>query len=74
MLTYAVVCAALLRLRRAQPEADAFRVPAGPVVAVLGLAFCAVLVLQMGRGELIAILATMAVALVNWMWVTGNNA
>jgi APA family basic amino acid/polyamine antiporter len=69
LLTYGLVCGAMLRLRRLQPQADAFRVPAGPVVAMLGLAFCAVLVTQMGRGELLAILATMAVALVNWLRV-----
>jgi len=70
LLTYGLVCGAMLRLRRLQPQTDAFRVPAGRAVAVLGLAFCGVLVAQMGRGELLAILATMAVALVNWVRVT----
>jgi amino acid transporter len=70
LLTYGLVCGALLRLRRVEPHADAFRVPAGPAVAAAGLAFCGLLVAQMGRGELVAILATMVVALTNWLWVT----
>lgn len=73
LLTYGLVCGAMLRLRRLQPDADAFRVPAGHGIALCGLAFCVVLVAQMGIGELLAILATMAVALVNWARVTGAN-
>ena len=70
LLTYGVVCAALLVLRRTEPHADAYRVPAGRLVALLGLGFAAVLVLQMGLPEFVAIAATMGVALVNWWWVT----
>lgn len=74
MLTYGLVCAALLKLRHSEPGADAFRVPAGRLVALCGLAFCAVLVVQMGRGEFLVILATVAVALANWIWVTRRNS
>ena len=66
LLTYGVVCAALLRLRRKHPDADAWRLPAAPVFCVLGLAFCLVFVSQMGRSELIAIGVTMALALGHW--------
>ena len=68
LLTYGVVCTSVLTLRRKRPDADAFRLPAAPVWAGLGVLFALVLALRMGRGELIAILATMSVALVNWLW------
>jgi len=68
LFTYGVVCAAVITLRRKQPNADAFRLPAGPLISGLGLVFVMALVTQMGRGELIAIAITMAVALLNWMW------
>lgn len=68
LFTYGLVCAALLQLRRKQPEADAFRLKGGAVFAVLGLAFAGVLVSRMGKWELVAIAATVAVAAVNWGW------
>lgn len=70
LVTYAVVCAALLALRKKQPGADAYRLPAGPVLAWLGLAFCVVMVTRMGRGELIALGMTLTIALLNWLWVS----
>jgi basic amino acid/polyamine antiporter, APA family len=74
LLTYGLVCGALLQLRRTHPDADAFRVPGGRLVAMLGLGFAATLVVQMGLGELLVILVTIAVALVNWMWVRHDGS
>jgi len=68
LLAYGLVCAALPVLRRKKPEAEAYRLPAAPAFAVLGVAFSAVLLLRMGRGELLAITATVAIAFVNWLW------
>lgn len=68
LFTYAIVCAAVFQLRRTQPAAAEFRLPAGPVFAVLGLAFCVVLVARMGVQELVVIGVTMVLALVNWAW------
>ena len=68
LLTYGIVCTAVLTLRRKQPHADAFRLPAAPVWSGLGVLFVLVLALRMGRGEMMAIVATMAVALANWIW------
>lgn len=73
LLTYGLVCGAVIRLRHMHPDADAFRVPAGRVVAALDLLFAAVLVLQMGAGELLVILVTMVVALANWLWVARRD-
>jgi amino acid transporter len=69
LFTYGLVCAALLVLRRKQPAAAAFRVPGGKVLAVVGIAFSLVLVSRMGRNELLIVLATAIVALLNWGWV-----
>ncbi|HJY85340.1 MAG TPA: amino acid permease, partial [Candidatus Acidoferrales bacterium] len=69
LFAYGLVCAALPVLRRRQPHARGFRLPAGVLFAALGMAFSAVLVTRMGRGELWAMSATFATAFVNWLWV-----
>jgi APA family basic amino acid/polyamine antiporter len=67
LFTYGLVCAALIRLRITRPHADAFRLPAGRLFALTGIAFCAVLVLQMNMEHLKIILAVAVVAAVNWL-------
>jgi APA family basic amino acid/polyamine antiporter len=69
LFTYGLVCAALLVLRRRNPEAPAYRLPGGQILAWLGIAFMAVLVSRMHRGEFLVVLATAGIALANWMWV-----
>jgi len=66
LFTYGLVCAALIQLRRKQPHADAFRLPAGWLFALLGIAFCVALVFQMGRDHLRIVFAVAVVALLNW--------
>ncbi len=68
LFTYGLVCGALLVLRQRQPEADAFRIRGGPVLAVLGIAFCCLLVSRMGRVEMGIVLGTAALATANWFW------
>ena len=74
LFTYGVTCAALPALRRKQPGAAAYRLPAGPVFAFFGVAFSAVLLARMGRGELVIVSVTAGVALLNWMWVRRRPA
>jgi len=69
LFTYGVVCASLIALRMKRPGADAFRLPAGWVFAVLGVGFCGLLITQMGRNHLLVLLVTAAVALGNWLIV-----
>ncbi len=69
LFTYAGVCAALPVLRKKQPGALAFRLPAGRVFAWLGIIFSAILLTRMGRGELVIVSVTAGVALLNWLWV-----
>jgi len=66
---YMLVCAALPVLRRKRPEASAFRMPGGDFVAALGVALMLLLVARMRAAEWTVILATMVVALANWLWV-----
>jgi amino acid transporter len=73
LFTYGLVCAAMLRLRRMQPEAAVFRLPAGWPAALLGMAFCVLMVTRMGGEHLKIVLVVAAVALLNWLWVKGKN-
>jgi APA family basic amino acid/polyamine antiporter len=68
LLTYGMVCAALITLRRRQPQADAFRLPGGPLVSGLGVLFVLALLTQMRVREMMVIAAVVVVALLNWLW------
>jgi amino acid transporter len=69
LFTYALVCGALIILRRSNRDAGAYRLPGGKIFAWVGIAFSAALVLRMGWEELAIVGLTAAVALVNWLWV-----
>ena len=66
---YAVVCAALIALRRKHPGAIRFRVPGGPVLAVLGILLCALMVRQVDLSQSRILLVTVGAAVLNWLWV-----
>jgi APA family basic amino acid/polyamine antiporter len=68
LFTYGLVCGALIVLRRKKTGADAFRLPGGEMIAMLGMAFCAVLIAQMNRQHLIIMFFVAIVALGNWLW------
>ncbi|HEY4841001.1 MAG TPA: APC family permease [Terriglobales bacterium] len=71
---YAVVCAALIALRRKRPLAAGFRLPGGPVLAVLGVSLAggvgvaAVLTKQTEWGKSLILAATVGAAVLNWLW------
>jgi amino acid transporter len=69
LFTYGLVCAALVRLRRTQPQAAAFRLPMGELAALVGFAFCVLMILQMGadHAKIVAVVAGIAAA--NWLWL-----
>ncbi|MEO7135934.1 MAG: hypothetical protein ABI024_17140, partial [Vicinamibacterales bacterium] len=68
LVTYAVVCAAVLALRRRHTGASRTRLPGSWLIPLFGLAFSVVLVTQMEAAHAgIAALVTLA-ALVNWLW------
>jgi basic amino acid/polyamine antiporter, APA family len=67
LITYALVCGALLALRRNPPGAAAYRLPLGPIFAVIGIALMIALFARITREELVWILATTVVAFLNWL-------
>ena len=67
LITYGLVCAGLLALRRKQPGAAAYRLPLGRIFAAVGIALMIALLTRITREELAWILATGAVAFVNWI-------
>jgi len=67
LITYGLVCASLLALRRKQPGAAAYRVPLGPIFPVTGVALMLVLLTRITREELAWILATAVVAFLHWL-------
>ncbi|MSU64723.1 MAG: amino acid permease [Opitutus sp.] len=69
LLTYSIGCAALIRLRRLRPTADAFRLPAGPLFAVLGMVFCVAMIFRMNAARAQIILTLTGLAAVNWLVV-----
>lgn len=79
LFTYGAVCAALVLLRRRERRTPAlvspawFRVPAGSVVAFLGLAFSAALALRMNQREILVLGATMALGLLHWAWMARRH-
>lgn len=66
LFTYAAVCCALLVFRRRDPDGATLRLPAGEYIALLGLLLSLALVSRMGARELYVVLATVAIAGVNW--------
>jgi amino acid transporter len=74
LLYYGVGCAALPILRRKQPEGALYRLPAGNFFAVLGVLLCAVFVTRVDFGQSLIVVATMALALLNWAIVARRDA
>jgi basic amino acid/polyamine antiporter, APA family len=68
LFVFILVCAALPVLRRKRPDAAAFRIPAGNVVATVAVCMLLVLVSRMHLDEWGIVLATMAIAFANWAW------
>jgi amino acid transporter len=77
---YAVVCAALIALRRKRTASVGFRLPAGYLLAVLGIAIAVVLGVaaqiskQVDWGKSAILGATVAAALMNWVWARPRRA
>jgi basic amino acid/polyamine antiporter, APA family len=65
---YGVVCAALIALRRKQTLAAGFRLPGGPGLAVLGVGISVALATQVDLSKSLILGATVAAALLNWIW------
>jgi basic amino acid/polyamine antiporter, APA family len=74
LFTYSSVAIALLILRRKQPDANAFRLPAGEVLAVLSILFCVVLLFRAPLSNSWVVIAAAALATLNWAAVRKKEA
>ena len=74
LLTYCSFAVALLVLRKKRPEADAFRLRGGPLIAILTLAFCVVLFMQTPLSNLSIVLGVITIAALNWLLVRNRRA
>jgi amino acid transporter len=74
LFVYGSVAAALPVLRRKQPQADAFRLPAGNLFAALSLIFMVVLAARIQRSAGVVLAVTFAIGLVTWLWARGRVA
>jgi basic amino acid/polyamine antiporter, APA family len=74
LLYYGVGCAALPVLRRKQPVGAMFRLPAGNVLAIMGIVLCLTLVTRVDFGQSLILAGTIMLALVNWIAVRRKPA
>ena len=73
LIYYAAICVAVPVLRKKFPGEAQIRLPGGLVLAAIGVVICAVLMTAVNRGGTLILLATSAVAAVNW-WLVRKRA
>lgn len=73
LFSYALVCASVPMLRKKQPAAAVFRLPAGPLFAGLGVLICIALLFGIDFNKSLLLLATVLVAFLNWLVVRSRN-
>jgi amino acid transporter len=67
LITYVFICAALPTLRWKRHGLARFRLPAGPLFALIGIAFCGIVLSRAGRVEALVLGITLTIALLNWI-------
>src|SRR5260370_24874639 len=68
MVLYVGMCASLIRLRKLRPNADAFRIPFGPGLSMLGVAISLALMTGLKGREVFLMCLTALIATANWLW------
>jgi hypothetical protein len=68
LFIYGSVAVALPVLRKQQPQAARFRLPAGNVFSVVALIFTGTLIARIHLSDLIVLVITFVLGLVNWLW------
>jgi len=68
IVIYASTCAALIRLRRQQPRADALRLPFGRALAVTGILISLTLLTRLELRQALFMVVAALIAIVNWWW------
>jgi basic amino acid/polyamine antiporter, APA family len=78
LFIYVSTCAAVPALRKKEAGKASFVLPAGWLFATLGIVFCIPLAMRMDRTAFWIILATIAIAGLNWVWTrkmgSGNTS
>jgi APA family basic amino acid/polyamine antiporter len=74
LFAYGSIAVALLILRKRNPNADAFRLPGGRVLAIVAIMFCVVLLVRAPLSNSTVVLATAAAAALNWALVRKRPA
>ena len=69
LFSYALVCASVPVLRKKQPGAATFRLPGGPLFAVLGVLICLTLLAGMDFSKSALLGITVIVGVLNWLAV-----
>jgi amino acid transporter len=72
LVTYAATCVALLQLRRKRPQADRWRAPAGNLLAVIGIVYCAGLAVRMNATHATLMAAVAIIGTANWLVVRSH--
>jgi len=70
---YGITCAALPALRRKQSAPALLQLPAGNIVAILGVLICAGLLTQIEYDKSLILVVAVAVALLNWLAVRNRR-
>jgi basic amino acid/polyamine antiporter, APA family len=68
IVIYFGACAALIRLRRQHPDADALRLPFGQASALAGIAICLAVLTRLHLREALLMGVTALIASANWWW------
>ncbi len=68
IIIYSGTCAALIRLRRQQPNAAALRIPGGRMLAITGIVIMLTLLTQLSARGAFAMGITALLATTNWWW------
>jgi APA family basic amino acid/polyamine antiporter len=66
---FGAVCASVPILRRKDPHANAFRLPGGMFLPLLGVAICLVLLTRVDLDRFLIVAVTIGVAFLNWLIV-----
>ncbi len=67
-IEYGGICAALIKLRKMQPNAQALRLPYGYAFALAGIAICVALLSRLTVREALLMGVTALLAAANWWW------
>jgi len=67
-IEYGGICAALIKLRKMQPDAQALRLPCGYAFALGGIAICVALLSRLSIREALLMGVTALLATGNWWW------